>query len=69
MLADIGISRSDVADAFSSRFWEDPTALLAERAGERQRHRPRGAPRLKVIAGAPSGFRRPSTDRPARQAI
>jgi uncharacterized protein YjiS (DUF1127 family) len=36
MLADIGISRSDVRDAFSEPFWEDPTALLRERAIERR---------------------------------
>ena len=27
MLADIGITRSDVRDAFSEPFWDDPTAL------------------------------------------
>ena len=32
MLADIGITRSDVRDAFSEPFWDDPTALLRERA-------------------------------------
>jgi uncharacterized protein YjiS (DUF1127 family) len=36
MLADIGISRADVRDAFSEPFWEDPTALLHERAIERR---------------------------------
>jgi uncharacterized protein YjiS (DUF1127 family) len=36
MLADIGISRSDVSDAFLAPFWQDPTALLRERAGERR---------------------------------
>ena len=36
MLSDIGISRSDVRDAFSEPFWEDPTALLRERAVERR---------------------------------
>jgi uncharacterized protein YjiS (DUF1127 family) len=40
MLADIGLSRSDVVDAFSAPFWEDPTALLRERAGDRGRKRP-----------------------------
>ena len=36
MLADLGISRSDLRDAFSEPFWEDPTALLRERALERR---------------------------------
>ena len=36
MLADIGITRADVKDAFSEPFWEDPTALLRERAIERR---------------------------------
>src|SRR5476649_114255 len=39
MLADIGISRGDVRDAFSEPFWEDPTALLHERAIERRLNR------------------------------
>ena len=36
MLADIGITRSDLRDAFSQPFWDDPTALLRERAIERR---------------------------------
>lgn len=40
MLADIGISRSDLRDAFSSPFWDDPTALLRERALEKRLYRP-----------------------------
>jgi uncharacterized protein YjiS (DUF1127 family) len=55
MLADIGISRADVSDAFSEPFWEDPTALLRERAIERRLNR--------------GVFRRPRTDRPARETI
>jgi uncharacterized protein YjiS (DUF1127 family) len=39
MLADIGITRADVRDAFSEPFWEDPTALLNERAIERRMNR------------------------------
>jgi uncharacterized protein YjiS (DUF1127 family) len=39
MLADIGITRADVRDAFSEPFWEDPTALLLERAIERRLNR------------------------------
>jgi hypothetical protein len=39
MLADIGINRADVRHAFSEPFWEDPTALLHERAIERRLNR------------------------------
>ena len=48
MLADIGVTRADVRDAFSSRFWEDPTELLCERVNERRTYPPtprrRGTP-------------------------
>lgn len=40
MLADIGITRGDVTDAFSEPFWQDPTALLRERVNERRSSRP-----------------------------
>lgn len=69
MLADIGISHADVRDAFSARFWEDPTELLASRAGEGRRRRVRSAPRLKIIGQAENGFHRPPIDRPARQTM
>ena len=36
MLADIGITRANVRGAFSEPFWDDPTALLHERAIERR---------------------------------
>src|SRR5262245_40054838 len=36
MLADIGITRADLRDAFSEPFWDDPTSLLRERALERR---------------------------------
>ena len=41
MLADIGITRADVSDAFSGPFWQDPTELLQERAHERRHIRRR----------------------------
>lgn len=67
MLADIGLTRSDVRDAFSAPLWEDPTALLSERAIERRMGRAiRHAPRRNVVE---PGFRRPPTDRPARQTV
>ena len=67
MLADIGISRADLRDAFSEPFWDDPTALLRERAMERRLNRvvTRGK-RQPAVEGA---FRRPATDRPARHTV
>ena len=70
MLADIGVTRADLRDAFSAPFWEDPTALLRERAIERRMSRaltrgPRGPRETQVE----NGFQRPAMDRPARHAI
>jgi uncharacterized protein YjiS (DUF1127 family) len=62
MLADIGITRADLHDAFSEPFWDDPTALLRERAIERRM----GFPRASRPVAVENGFRRPPTDRPAR---
>ncbi|OJY42317.1 MAG: hypothetical protein BGP08_15170 [Rhizobiales bacterium 64-17] len=41
MLADIGLTRSDVRDATTAPMWDDPTTLLRTRALERRlrRHR------------------------------
>jgi len=70
MLSDLGLTRADVRDAFSEPFWEDPTALLRERAIERRMNRPVSAPKLAPQTPDPdAGFQRPSTGRPARQAI
>lgn len=67
MLADIGLTRADVNDAFSEPFWEDPTALLRERAIERRMNRPvRSANRDPRVA---DGFQQPRLDRPARHAV
>jgi uncharacterized protein YjiS (DUF1127 family) len=70
MLKDIGLTRSDLNDAFASPFWEDPTALLHERAIERRLNRAlvRKTPALVETKTEP-GFRRPSLNRPSRQAI
>jgi uncharacterized protein YjiS (DUF1127 family) len=67
MLADIGITHGDLRDAFSEPFWEDPTAILRERAIERRLNR--AVTRLPCDTGVENGFRRPPTDRPARQAV
>ena len=66
MLADIGITRADVRDAFSEPFWDDPTALLRERALERRVGR--ALARAEMQTQEP-GFRRPPTARPASQVI
>ena len=50
-----------------SASWDDPTALLRERAMERRLSAAVG--RIKVGAGANPAFRRPPTDRPARQTL
>jgi uncharacterized protein YjiS (DUF1127 family) len=68
MLADIGLTRSDVRDAFSEPFWDDPTALLHDRAQERRQGEL--AQRTgRLTEQVENGFTRPSTGRPARQAI
>jgi uncharacterized protein YjiS (DUF1127 family) len=39
MLADIGLTRSDVRDAYAEPLWHDPTDILARRAAERRTRR------------------------------
>ncbi len=41
MLADIGLTRSDLRDAFAGSLWRDPTRLLARRHAERRCNRRR----------------------------
>ena len=36
MLADIGLTRSDLRDAYAEPLWHDPTDVLASRASERR---------------------------------
>jgi uncharacterized protein YjiS (DUF1127 family) len=69
MLADIGLTRSDLHDAFSEPLWNDPTAILASRARERRMSRAQV-----TIAIAPPlvphvGFSVPATGRPARYTV
>jgi uncharacterized protein YjiS (DUF1127 family) len=68
MLADIGLTRSDVSDAFSAPIWEDPTNLLRERVQERRINRPTP---LRIVSGrvVEPGYYRPPTNRPSRQAL
>lgn len=71
MLKDIGLTRSDLRDAYSQPLWRDPTSILVERAGERRAHRRR------TLFGLPSapplvpenGYSVPPTNRPARFAV
>jgi uncharacterized protein YjiS (DUF1127 family) len=58
MLADLGITRADVNDAFSEPFWQDPTALLRERANER-RHDRRPRRRNEATAAGNGSFVQP----------
>jgi len=41
MLADIGLTRGDLRDAFSQPLWQDPTVVLTSRIRERRINRPR----------------------------
>jgi uncharacterized protein YjiS (DUF1127 family) len=41
MLADIGLTRGDLRDAYSEPVWSDPTAILVSRAHERRINRRR----------------------------
>jgi uncharacterized protein YjiS (DUF1127 family) len=54
MLADIGLTRGDLRDAFSQPLWQDPTAVLVSRVGERRASRQRPVP-------APAASRRAIT--------
>ena len=36
MLADIGLTRSDIRDAFAEPVWRDPTGIMSARALERR---------------------------------
>ena len=42
MLADIGLTRSDLRDAYAEPLWRDPTDVLAGRAFEKRRYRRAG---------------------------
>jgi len=43
MLADIGLTRGDLRDAYSEPVWRDPTTILVSRAHERRINRRRTA--------------------------
>ena len=54
MLADIGLTRGDVRDAFSEPVWRDPTAVLVSRVHERRINRRRGILAASDAINAPS---------------
>src|SRR5712675_1698869 len=66
MLADIGLSRSDLRDAYALPLWRDPSDVLARRAADRREHN-RIACRLQRFRRNCSGRRRRrvTADRPA----
>jgi uncharacterized protein YjiS (DUF1127 family) len=70
MLSDIGLTRSDLRDAYSEPLWRDPTGILAARAKERRTNRQ--GPVLTLVAPSivpNTGFRVPATNRPARYTV
>ena len=76
MLADIGLTRSDLRDAYSEPLWHDPTDVLAQRAAERRGSRRqvtagRVAKRTPppALVSPPVGRCYPSADRPSRYLI
>jgi uncharacterized protein YjiS (DUF1127 family) len=76
MLADIGLTRSDLSDAYSQPLWHDPTDMLARRAHERRVSGQRRAfddsrdiTRPQVAPGSATesqALHYPSADRPTR---
>lgn len=63
MLRDIGLTRSDLRDAYSEPLWRDPTDVLARRAAERQCAKP-------GLTDATLATRTyPSLDRPCRYLV
>jgi uncharacterized protein YjiS (DUF1127 family) len=76
MLADIGLCRSDLRDAFSELPWRDPSDVLARRAAERRVSRRRAeltcvknVRPLTPLFAAPPVACYPPIDRPARYSV
>jgi len=72
MLRDIGLTRSDLRDAYAEPLWRDPTDILAGRVQDRRRSRP--APDRKAFFASPplvphDGFTVPDTNRPSRHTV
>jgi uncharacterized protein YjiS (DUF1127 family) len=72
MLADIGLNRSDLRDAYAQPLWRDPTDVLADRAQAKRSSRRNGVGDGRIPAPGlvpDEGFRVPRTDRQARHTI
>ena len=76
MLADIGLNRGDLRDAYSAPVWRDPSDLLARRAAERRgsrRHVESNCVPVTTVSSELFGTLAvpcyPPTDRPARHSI
>ena len=66
MLADIGLTRSDLRDAYAEPLWEDPTSILARRAAERRNSRKMSRKRAAFENSTEqTEGQRPSANRPA----
>ena len=57
MLADIGLTRSDLHEAIAEPRWRDPSALLIDRRRERRDSRRSAAMRFMDQIAGPGGFR------------
>jgi len=71
MLADIGLTRSDLRDAYAEPLWRDPTDVLAGRACDKRRYRRAGvAPhRIDAPSVAPDITVAPSTERTTPRSV
>jgi uncharacterized protein YjiS (DUF1127 family) len=72
MLRDIGLTRSDLRDAYAEPLWRDPTDILAGRAHDRRRSR--ATTDAKAFFASPplvphDGFTVPDTNRPSRHTV
>jgi uncharacterized protein YjiS (DUF1127 family) len=71
MLADIGLTRSDLRDAYAEPLWRDPTDVLVQRATERRSGRRRTAvrgPASQPAAPKPASLK-PAALKPASPAL
>ena len=70
MLADIGLTRSDLRDAYAEPLWRDPTDVLAGRARDKRRYRGAGmrrnAPSIAPEAVCRAHERRPHSEASGR---
>jgi uncharacterized protein YjiS (DUF1127 family) len=65
MLADIGLSRSDLRDAYAQPLWRDPTDVLAGRARDKRLNR-RGRVDVRPVEAPPIAPDAPGATAPRR---